>query len=286
MWWIKAIEYLHRLGCMRISFTGGEPLLRRDLTDILKKCRDLGITTHLNTNGLLATRYPEVFGLINSVKISLDGCRELHNTNRPGCPYDKVVEAVEFLASTGIPLEITSVVTGETVKNTARNIRPVVNIAEKLKASVSFQPIDISLTREGAKISRLRQSEKHRIYMFLARLSSIRHPSLAMPGPVYAVLASQFSEYPCLPQCYAGRFYFSLDADGSIYSCDDIRSRVAGVQPDMNNTASFAGSLARAIRPYCRTCLCNSTILANLALNGNLSAISALVRTSLHLPGE
>ena len=37
------------------SFTGGEPLLRRDLEDMIKFARHIGLQVNLITNGTLAT---------------------------------------------------------------------------------------------------------------------------------------------------------------------------------------------------------------------------------------
>jgi MoaA/NifB/PqqE/SkfB family radical SAM enzyme len=54
---IKAfLDQARRLGAFIASFTGGEPLLREDITEIIRYAHDLGFMTRLNTNALLLDR--------------------------------------------------------------------------------------------------------------------------------------------------------------------------------------------------------------------------------------
>lgn len=58
-----------------IGFTGGEPLLREDIYDLLAHTRELGMITHLNTNGLLVGKREakEIIAAgVDSVNVSLD----------------------------------------------------------------------------------------------------------------------------------------------------------------------------------------------------------------------
>lgn len=88
-----------RLGTVGIGLTGGEPLLRKDLFELLRYCKELGMITHLNTNGSLldeerAGRLLEAG--VDSLNISLDGsCPETHDALRgiPGA-FERVKSAV------------------------------------------------------------------------------------------------------------------------------------------------------------------------------------------------
>lgn len=51
--WLDAIKQLNRLGIKEINFTGGEPLLKKEVFDLAKYASSLGTTCGLTTNGYL-----------------------------------------------------------------------------------------------------------------------------------------------------------------------------------------------------------------------------------------
>jgi len=53
---MSVIDQAGRLGAFLIIFTGGEPLLRDDLTKLVRRAHDQGLLTRLNTNGWLLDR--------------------------------------------------------------------------------------------------------------------------------------------------------------------------------------------------------------------------------------
>jgi cyclic pyranopterin phosphate synthase len=65
------------LGVREVRFTGGEPLVRRGLVDIVRRTHDLGVETSLTTNGLgLARTAPALAAAgLDRVNVSLDSIR-------------------------------------------------------------------------------------------------------------------------------------------------------------------------------------------------------------------
>jgi MoaA/NifB/PqqE/SkfB family radical SAM enzyme len=54
---VKAvIDQAKRLGVLQVTFSGGEPLLRGDIVELVRHAHDAGLLTRLNTNGLLLDR--------------------------------------------------------------------------------------------------------------------------------------------------------------------------------------------------------------------------------------
>ena len=71
----EILDGLSGLGAGAVGFTGGEPLLRSDLVTLLSHSVDLGLITHLNTNGLLVDKDKAESLLetgIHSVNVSID----------------------------------------------------------------------------------------------------------------------------------------------------------------------------------------------------------------------
>jgi radical SAM protein with 4Fe4S-binding SPASM domain len=54
------LEWLARCGIDRIRLTGGEPMLRRDIAELIIYAKSLGFTVIVNTNGMSVPRYAEV----------------------------------------------------------------------------------------------------------------------------------------------------------------------------------------------------------------------------------
>jgi MoaA/NifB/PqqE/SkfB family radical SAM enzyme len=101
---IGVIGEFARMGIPGIGFTGGEPLLREDIFELMAETRRLGMIAHLNSNGwLLGDRQAQrIIDIgVDSVNISLDGATaETHDRIRQTAgSFDRAVQAVERLVS-------------------------------------------------------------------------------------------------------------------------------------------------------------------------------------------
>ena len=90
-----------RLGSFRLGLTGGEPLLRRDLFDIIDAAVARGLHPCLTTNGLLITdRVAREFGRRDLVwlNVSLDGASAESNDRIRGAgTFDRVLKKLHVL---------------------------------------------------------------------------------------------------------------------------------------------------------------------------------------------
>jgi len=50
--WVKVLREARELGAVQLGFSGGEPLVRKDLEDIVREGRELGYYTNLITSGI------------------------------------------------------------------------------------------------------------------------------------------------------------------------------------------------------------------------------------------
>lgn len=96
----KIIDDAHKLKIPLISFSGGEPLLSKNIEEIAKYAHNKGITLNLNTNGTLITekRAKNLVKYFDYIRISLDGCKTTHDkiTGVKGT-YQKVIEGLKNL---------------------------------------------------------------------------------------------------------------------------------------------------------------------------------------------
>ncbi len=91
----------------RISWTGGEPLLRKDFFEILEKCQDYSNIFRLNlmSNGTtitdsVASRIKEL--KIESVQVSIEGLEETNDAIRGQGTYKNIMKAFEILSNFGL----------------------------------------------------------------------------------------------------------------------------------------------------------------------------------------
>ena len=118
---------LKRLGVKVIDFTGGEPLLHREIDQILTLAKELGFITTLTTNCLL---YPKLAnrlkGKIDMLHFSLDAANKAaHDASRGVACFDFVIESIRIALSQNEKPDILFTVT-------ERNVGELVSIYEKI----------------------------------------------------------------------------------------------------------------------------------------------------------
>ncbi len=132
----KAIlRQIYNSGACGVAFEGGEPLLRRDLVDILAFSRSLPLHTSLITNGtLLKSRINEIAPYINGVVyVSLDGLEKTHDDIRGvRGSFRKAVDGI-CAAKQKVPVTINTTMMAENVDE----IESLVELAKELGTKIS-----------------------------------------------------------------------------------------------------------------------------------------------------
>lgn len=99
-------------GIVAVSITGGEPLLRNDLMDVIKTFKKANVIVSLQTNGTLITekmakQLSEVLNLNSDyVQVSLDGTEESYNLIRGEDTFTKALRGIKYLMESGIRVNI------------------------------------------------------------------------------------------------------------------------------------------------------------------------------------
>ena len=104
-----------------INVTGGEPLLRKDLFDVMAECVRMGFSWGMVTNGMLIT--PEIVKQLKqsgmkTVSISLDGLQETHESLRGvKGSFPKVINALRMLREADFleHIQVTTVVSKQNI---------------------------------------------------------------------------------------------------------------------------------------------------------------------------
>ncbi|EMA42389.1 molybdenum cofactor biosynthesis protein A [Halococcus morrhuae DSM 1307] len=110
---VRFLEVVREFGVEKVKFTGGEPMLRQDLAEIIRRTPD-GMETSLTTNGtFLPGRAEELRAAgLDRVNVSQDALdREAFAEITKAGAYDKVLEGVEAALDAGLdPVKLNMVV--------------------------------------------------------------------------------------------------------------------------------------------------------------------------------
>ncbi len=106
---LKVADELIKLGCIRVSLIGGEVFMRRDWKEIVMRLTRGGVAVNIITNGYLFNeKILDVLRSsgIESISVSLDGTREIHDKYRQPGSFERVSDSVSALTGAGIPTSI------------------------------------------------------------------------------------------------------------------------------------------------------------------------------------
>ena len=102
------------LGVNKIRLTGGEPLIRRDLENLIAMLSELDAELTLTTNASLLPRKAQALrdAGLDRITVSLDAMddRTFRAMNDVDFPVDRVLEGIEAARAVGLPVKINCVV--------------------------------------------------------------------------------------------------------------------------------------------------------------------------------
>lgn len=135
----RLIKLMASMGISKVRLTGGEPFVRTDLMNLIRKIKSIdGIQQlHLTTNGVLTLPFiPELKGLVTAVNLSLDTLdknRFKQITYRD--EFDRVIKSLHGLIEHSIPVKINAVVMdGKNIDD----IIPLIELTKSNNVSVRF----------------------------------------------------------------------------------------------------------------------------------------------------
>ena len=131
-------------GVKRIAFTGGEPLLRDDLPELVFAVRSKGVVATLLTNGLLLDREwvrDLLRAEVSQIQLTLLGMDpEVHDRHCGRGQHEKVMAALELLESMGAHVTVNMVVTRHNIEEIPAVMRLIAERGQSLFLLNRFNP--------------------------------------------------------------------------------------------------------------------------------------------------
>lgn len=227
------IDDFTAIGTAGIGFTGGEPILRPDMLDIIKYTKKKGMATHMSSNGYIIASKEVARKVVESgldaIGFSVDGALpETHDAIRGKGSYNRVLQAIDNIIKLRKELKSKiKVVVVCVVSN--YNVDQLIDLINILKRKgvdhVSFMPFhDIGLFSSGTENSeefKIKQEKVERLNKAVDELINIKKKSKAIENSLaYLKLFKDAFEHKKLPfSCYAGYATVCIGAYGDIYPC-------------------------------------------------------------------
>ncbi|UCE25823.1 MAG: radical SAM protein [Candidatus Zixiibacteriota bacterium] len=260
----EIIDLMPGLGAENIGWTGGEPLLRKDLEELMRYAQRYGITSSITTNGIPLTKrrvakLAEV-GL-RALQISLDGSTPEKNRNIRRArlaDFELVINGAKMCLEAGLPVTLAMIISRDTIDDVMDYVAMARNLGVNSIRFCGFVPHGDA--EDGEARHRLEFSDHHReLYALVERLVDVESPTIVFDaghGPVPP-------GYSC-HQCNAGTETFYISDNGDVYPCTGLlydRFKVGNLRlrplleliddPKMSEMARYDHS---QIHGHCRDC--------------------------------
>ncbi len=132
--WIRVLRQARELGAVQLGFSGGEPLVRRDLEDIVREGRRMGYYTNLITSGIgmdgeRITKLRDA-GL-DHIQISFQASEQVSNNRFAGTDaFEHKVEMAREVKAQGYPMVLNFVLYRDNIDHIAE----ILDLAMDLQA--------------------------------------------------------------------------------------------------------------------------------------------------------
>jgi radical SAM protein with 4Fe4S-binding SPASM domain len=222
--WFKVLDELAEAGCLWMTWTGGEILLRSDFADLYQYAKRNGFLIVLFTNGTLLT--PELVRLLQVwypqyVEISLYGmtAQTYERVTGVGGAFDRCVRGIEALVEAQVPLRLKSV--GMTLNQ--HELSAMYEFAADLGLQFRHDSV-LRPTFHGQDIRDLRLSAEE-----VVELDYVRPDAEETLRTAYELALDAVEDNPLyvperLYNCGAGFRSFHIDPYGQLTLCHMIRS--------------------------------------------------------------
>jgi len=259
----EIILALRKNGCQRISFGGGEPLLRKDIGELIEFVNALGMYSTLNSNGILVPRFLSELetpgARPDSLAISLDGRPEHHDRLRGTGTAQKALEGIIAARKAGIRVHSNTVLN----KYNLGDIDYLLDLARQHDFKTEFSLVISNIFGSGLPSDEFKPSteEFKNALRHIIKRKKEGAPILTSAKAFESVLNcwEDFSVEGIMdapppegmPECPAGKFFGIIDPDGTLWACPHL---IGKIKADNVLKVGVAQAWQTASRHPCKAC--------------------------------
>ena len=282
--WKKLFEDISDMGAFRVIFTGGEPLLREDLFEMVAYVHNLGLATTLETNGSLLNRKKVeklVKAGINVISISINRSNPRDYDVFSGYKglFKKVIDDFKILEDYPVDTAVFTTVTKVNIKD----IPEIIDIAADVKADriafVHISPAGRAKTNQDLYPS----AEEYITLLEKIHEKDLQYPDLVIKYPNLPALYFQESiglgvyeeikkKKGYIESCPAGITSYVIDPAGNIKPCTvNAETIIGNVKKDSLRDVWLSSSVLETLRDTGKNMetLCSDCDLISICVAGH-----------------
>jgi MoaA/NifB/PqqE/SkfB family radical SAM enzyme len=178
---VKAVlDDAKRIGVLQVTFSGGDPILREDLVELVRYAHDIGLLTRISSNGVMLDRRKAAelkSAGLSLCGISIDDADPKTHSDLRGLPdaFERACAGIRNARREGIPVEL---LTYAAKKNVNAGLERIFALGKELGAQSVYVFFPIASGRwDKASELLLTEEEKEE----LRRLHSIAYAHVEVP---------------------------------------------------------------------------------------------------------
>ncbi|MFX1449452.1 MAG: radical SAM protein [Promethearchaeota archaeon] len=230
--WKYIIDILHDRGCRHITIYGGEPTIRSDLADMIKYCTEKKILTHVVSNGLLINEDMLKEYAMNGyfiLGISIDNFYTTKTSQKIYRPeFIELLREIKKRYPSKIDFCFNIIITRENLNQLFLLIKRLNN---EIDCAFSLDPVHSSLSpkqkyqyRNYCPDLMLKKEEMNALINLIFKL---KRQNVEIWGTKrYYYYMNKWYNKSYYWNCNAGDYYYSIDNDGNIMLCEEIRTKL------------------------------------------------------------
>ena len=253
----KILIQAYKIGVRYVGFTGGEPFLRKDIFEIGKFAKNMGLTVTVASNGTLINEnnIKEIVTAFDSLTISLDGIlKETHDSLR-GVKggYALAMDAIDLLKKWRMPVAVNMVI----VRQNFMEIDEYIQFFSEKRIPVQLTPVHEYETSYLKVNEALKQID---IEKFREEWMNLSKKYVFLSCRYYKHIPTYLSKPNKLLHsyiCFAGAVMFFVNPYGEVFPCEFNRISMGNVREEQLATIWEKGKeIRRNIASPKRPCIC------------------------------
>lgn len=208
----SAMDFFSENGVVFWSFTGGEPLLRNDIGELIKYAKSKRMVVSMTTNGILVKeKIKDLVGL-NSISFSIDSIKEVNDGIR-GKGFNKILEGIKEAKDMGLNVSITAVLHNQSIKH----INCFLGFIKKTGIPVVFQPV----YKDRYTPKSLDELNEKQFAIAIDEIKKFKteNRDLVINSMASLDWFTKILKKEAKWRCYAGRYFCWMFPDGKVSSC-------------------------------------------------------------------
>ncbi len=242
------LEQAKSFGILFYNVWATEPLLRKDLPDILEHAHKLGMTTSLITNGLLLENRIDELDHLDYLSISLDSIKSLEEIR--GIRFNTVLPGI-IKARDKLNKEI--LINCVLSKKNLEDVEDLVKLAKDLGMKISFEPIHKIESIDSTDWSTLDIKKNNKYQRVIDKLILMKKKGYPIINSItYLELVKNMStDY----KCHASDIILNVTSNGTVEHCRLKKTKLGDISSSLEHIWNNSKAIRNDVTSNCSGCL-------------------------------